>query len=40
MPDFSALGEITPEDVLDHRALGYSYDTQAVIGVALDRPAR
>lgn len=37
MPDFSALGEITPEDVLDHRALGYSYDTQAIIGLALDR---
>jgi Common central domain of tyrosinase len=37
MPDFSALGVKTPADVLDHRALGYSYDTQAVIGVALDR---
>ena len=37
MPDFSALGVKTAADVLDHRALGYSYDTQAVIGVALDR---
>jgi hypothetical protein len=37
MPDFSALGVITPEDVLDHRALGYSYDVQAVVGIALDR---
>jgi hypothetical protein len=37
MPDFSALGVITPADVLDHRALGYSYDTQVVIGLALDR---
>lgn len=37
MPDFSALGEITAADVLDHRALGYSYDTQVVIGLALDR---
>ena len=37
MPDFSALGVITPEDVLDHRALGYSYDVQAVIAIALDR---
>lgn len=37
MPDFSALGVITPADVLDHRALGYSFDTQAVVGIALDR---
>ena len=37
MPDFSALGVITPADVLDHRALGYSYDVQAVVGIALDR---
>lgn len=37
MPDFSGLGTITPEDVLDHRALGYSYDTEVVIGVLLDR---
>jgi hypothetical protein len=37
MPDFSALGPVTPADVLDHRALGYSYDTQAVIAIALDR---
>ena len=37
MPDFSAIGVITPADVLDHRALGYSYDTQAVVGIALDR---
>lgn len=37
MPDFSALGVVTPEDVLDHRVLGYSYDVQAVVGIALDR---
>jgi hypothetical protein len=37
MPDFSALGVQTPADVLDHRALGYSYDTQAVVGISLDR---
>lgn len=37
MPDFSALGVVTPADVLDHRALGYTYDTLAVVGVALDR---
>lgn len=37
MPDFSALGGIRNQDVLDHRALGYTYDTLAVIGVGLDR---
>jgi hypothetical protein len=37
MPDFSALGVVTPADVLDHRALGYTYDSLAVVGVALDR---
>ena len=37
MPDFAALGVVTPADVLDHRALGYSYDSQVVIAIALDR---
>lgn len=37
MPDFSALGVVTAEDVLDHRALGYAYDTQVVIGISLDQ---
>jgi len=37
MPDFSALGAIHNEDTLDHRALGYTYDTLAVIGIGLDR---
>jgi hypothetical protein len=37
MPDFSALGPVTAADVLDHRALGYCYDTQPVIAIALDR---
>jgi hypothetical protein len=37
MPDFAALGAIHNQDVLDHRALGYTYDTLAVIGIGLDR---
>jgi hypothetical protein len=37
MPDFSALGAILNIDTLDHRALGYTYDTLAVIGIGLDR---
>jgi len=37
MPDFSALGAQHNVDTLDHRALGYSYDTMAVIGIGLDR---
>jgi hypothetical protein len=36
-PDFSALPAVTAADVLDHRALGYSYDVQVVIGISLDR---
>jgi hypothetical protein len=37
LPDFSVQPVIHPVDVLDHRALGYSYDTEAVIGIALDQ---
>lgn len=37
MPDFSGLGAQRNVDTLDHRALGYSYDTIAVIGLGLDR---
>lgn len=37
MPDFSALGAKRNVDTLDHRALGYTYDTLAVIGIGLDR---
>src|ERR1051325_786611 len=37
MPDFSALGAKRNIDTLDHRALGYTYDTLAVIGIGLDR---
>lgn len=37
LPDFRHLGPITPEDVLDHDALGYTYDTLSTIDVALDR---
>jgi hypothetical protein len=37
MPDFTALGPIHNIDTLDHRSLGYTYDTLAVIGIGLDR---
>jgi hypothetical protein len=48
LPDFSAEPERTPADLLDHRditvsvsgvptQLGYAYDTEAVVGVSLDR---
>ena len=37
MPDFTVLGVIRNVDVLDYRALGYTYDSLPVIGVALDR---
>ena len=36
---FPSFGNITrtAADVLDHRALGYAYDTEPILGVALDR---
>ena len=37
MPDFTALGVQRNVDTLDHRALGYTYDTMPIIGVELDR---
>lgn len=37
MPDLSALGAQRNVDTLDHRALGYTYDTLPVVGVSLDR---
>ncbi len=37
MPDFSALGEKRNGEMLDYRALGYTYDTLAVVGIGLDR---
>lgn len=37
MPDFSALGARRNVDTLDHRALGYTYDTMCVVGIGLDR---
>ncbi|MGH3929271.1 MAG: vWA domain-containing protein, partial [Pseudonocardiaceae bacterium] len=37
MPDFSALGAKRNVDTLDHRALGYTYDTMGVVGIGLDR---
>ncbi|MBN4081330.1 tyrosinase family protein [Caldithrix abyssi] len=36
-PDFSADPVTTIGDMLNHRALGYSYDTEPVVGLALDR---
>ena len=37
LPDFTIQPAKHPADVLDHRALGYCYDTEAVIGIALDQ---
>jgi hypothetical protein len=37
MPDFTALGVQRNVDTLDHRALGYSYDTLPIVGMELDR---
>jgi hypothetical protein len=37
LPDFSAEPQRTPAGVLDHHALGYAYDTEPVIGLALDQ---
>lgn len=36
-PDFSGQPATTIGDMLDHRALGYAYDTEPVVGLALDR---
>ena len=37
MPDFTALGVQRNVDTLDHRALGYTYDTMPIVGIELDR---
>lgn len=37
MPNFPLDGVKRNADTLDHRALGYTYDTLAVIGIGLDR---
>lgn len=37
LPDFTAEPERHPADVLDHHAWGYAYDTEPVIGLALDQ---
>lgn len=37
LPDFSGEPVRHPADVLDHHALGYAYDTEPVIGLALDQ---
>jgi Common central domain of tyrosinase len=37
MPDFSALGPQANAGMLDHRGLGYTYDTMPIVGIELDR---
>jgi hypothetical protein len=37
IPSFAAEPARLNQDVLDHHALGYAYDTEPVLGVALDR---
>ncbi len=37
IPNFAAQPSKHPVDVLDHRALGYAYDTEVILGVALDQ---
>ena len=37
LPDYSAEPAVTAADAMDHRALGYSYDTMVTIGISLDR---
>ena len=37
LPDYSGEVAVTAADAMDHRALGYSYDTMVTIGVSLDR---
>jgi hypothetical protein len=37
IPDFSLEPQITPLSVLNHHALGYAYDIEPVVGIALDQ---
>ena len=37
IPNHSSDPARRPQDVVDHRALGYCYDTEVVLGIALDR---
>jgi hypothetical protein len=37
LPDFTGEPVRHPADVLDHRALGFAYDTEVVLGIALDQ---
>ena len=37
LPNFAAEPQIRPADVLNHHALGFSYDTEPIIGLALDQ---
>ncbi len=37
LPDFTGEPIRHPADVLDHRALGFAYDTEVILGIALDQ---
>ena len=37
LPDFSTGPAVTAADMMDHRALGYSYDCMPTVGISLDR---
>ncbi len=37
LPNFAPQPAVHPADALDHRALGYCYDTEAIVGIALDQ---
>ena len=37
LPSFTPDGVKRPGDLLDHRALGYCYDSEAIVGIALDQ---
>jgi tyrosinase-like protein len=37
VPDFSAEPQRRPVDTMDHHPMGYAYDTEVVVGVALDQ---
>ena len=37
IPSFAAEPPVLNQDVLDHHVLGYAYDTEPILGIALDR---
>lgn len=37
IPDFSSDPTVSTVDTLDHRAMGYAYDTEPVVGILIDR---